>query len=408
MGRIVETLHRHSIPDVEGLQDELDIIGSDEIDFFNGAIVETIDIDVVETGGNVNLILEQDGGGDLTCYFGGERITFVTTPAVKVLLSAGTDAAPTLNYVYLTESSGVITLAKSTTGWPAVPYCPVATVLVQSASSLATDGAYKVHAWTDHVAGSLEGHLSHLNAKFRNQHATWIDGCAAGDLVISNPNAYMSAGSGNVFQLHSHAMPSWSMPTDPAFVYNEPTTAFLRITSLASITQDASGVSWVTNRYGNLVLWGVVSEDAGDCQYYINLPDDTYVTEASAIADAEATAVYTLPADFVGTAFLVARYTVRKTASGWTQSAKSDLRGLVPSSSVGGGQTSDHGLLAGLADDDHPQYALVADIWQIVMPSRARTARPTSSTPTAFRLLRWVRMEASEAGSSGVTSTTAG
>ena len=357
MGRIEETLHRHSIPDVEGLQDELDIIGSEEIDFFNGAIVETIDIDVIETGGVVELQLQQDGGGDLTCYFGGERIAFVTAPA-KVTLTAGTDVAPALNYVYLTESGGVVTLAASDSGWPVVPYCPVATVLVQSAASLATDGAYKVHAWTDHISSTLSGHLAHLNAKFRSQHANWIDGCAAGDLVISNPNAYMSAAVGNVFQLHSHGMPAWSMPTDPAFIYNEPTTAYLRITSLASITQDAGGVSWATNRYGNLVLWGVVSEDAVDCQYYINLPDATYVTEASAIADSEATSIYTLPGDFVGTAFLVARYTVRKTASGWTQSAKSDLRGLVPASSVGGGQTSDHGLLAGLADDDHTQYVL--------------------------------------------------
>jgi hypothetical protein len=305
---------------------------------FNGAVLETIDIDVTESGGVVSLELQQSGGGDLTFLFNSQAIVLDCTPAETVALTAGTDTVPTLNYVYVTESGGTLTLAKSTTGFPSTSHAPIATVLVQSAASLATDGAYKVHAWTDHLSKASEnGHLSHLNRKIRALHADWIDGCSPADLAVSSPNAHLSVTAGNVFQLHPHAMPAWNMAdADPVFIVNDPTTAFKRAISLTGITQDANGNAFSTNKFGCFVLWGVVSEDAGDCQYYLNLPTAFYNVESAAIADIDSTAVYTIPAHFKGTGFLVARYTIKKTASDYSQSAKDELLGLVPSSAVGG------------------------------------------------------------------------
>lgn len=322
----------------------------------DAAALDTIDIDVIETGGTAVFQLEADGGGDITFRFASESYVLDCTPAAEVVLTAGTDTAPVLNYIYVTEAASVLTLVASTVGWPATAHAPVTTALIQSAASLAIDGAYKVHAWTDHLA-SVNGHLAHINKKLRSLPATWLSGAAGADLVVSAPDAYLSSSAGVIYQLHEHAMPALDMQTgDPAFVLNDPTTAYLRITSLASLTQTSDGVAWGTNKYGNLVLWAVVSEKAADCKLYISLPTGTYTNEADAVDDAQAKADYTLPSDFTGTAFLIARYTVRKTGAGWTQSAKVDLRGLLPSTSPGGGATADHGVLAGLADDDHLQY----------------------------------------------------
>jgi hypothetical protein len=320
----------------DGLVDEVDVKQGYQL--FNGAVVETIDITITESGGTVSLELQKSGGGDLSFIF--EAVTYILdcTPADTVALTAGTDTAPTLNYVYVTEAAGVLTLTKNTTGWPTTSHAPVATVLVQSAASVATDGAYKVHAWTDHISKATEnGHLSHINRKLRALHAAWIDGVTPADLSVSDPNAYLSTTAGNVFQLHPHAMPAWDMSGgEPLFVVNDPTTAFLRVTSFASVTQDADGTTITTNKFVNVVLWGVVSEKSGDCQFYLNLPHGLYNIEAQAQGDDGATSVYTIPGDFVGTGFLVARYTLKKTATGWIQSQKESLLGQIPSSSVGG------------------------------------------------------------------------
>lgn len=328
--------------------------------FYDGSLIESQDIDVIEDGGTVKLQLQKLDGGDLTCKFGGVDYVLDCTPVLELALTAGDDDDPTLNYVYITEAGGSLTLTKSTTSFPAGEFCPVATVLVQSAASVATDGAYKVHSWTDHIhIEAANGHLSHINAKLRAIHAHWTSGVAPSDLVVDDPDAFISTTVGMVFQLHQHDMPAIDMQTPaPVFLVNDPTTAYKRIETFDDITQDA-GTGGINNKYMNLVLWGCVSENESECKLFINLPTDTYNVEAAAKNDNEQTAVYAIPDDFVGTGFLIARYTVQAKDSGaWSQSQKVDLRGLHPSSSAGGGGITDHGNLAGIADDDHTQYLL--------------------------------------------------
>jgi hypothetical protein len=307
----------------------------------DGAIEETIDIGVTSNGTVITFSVQKDGGGDLNVYFAGTRIAYDTSPADTVALTAGTDAVPVLNYVYLTESGGTITLVKDTTGFPATAHAPLATVLCQSAASMQTDGPYKVHAWTDHLNKSTEnGHLSHINKKLRALNATWVSGVSPGDLTS---NLYVSTTAGVVFQLHEHTMPARTMsggPGDPVFLVNDPTTAYDRITALSGITQDADGTS-ITNKYFNVVLWGVVSEDETDCKLYINLPSGTYVVEADAQNDVNETANTTIPSEFMGTGFLIAQYTLKDTTGTLTQSQKTDLRGKLPASGGGGGVTTD-------------------------------------------------------------------
>ncbi len=331
---------------------------SDDARFLDGATLQSPDIVVVEDGGAVKLQIQKFGGGDLTFYFAGVDYILDCTPVLELTLTQGSDTVPQLNYVYVTESGGTLTLTLSTSAWPTTSFAPIAKVQVQTAASVATDGAMSVHAWTDHIYSATEnGMLSHLNRKLRSGPATWDSGIAASALSISNPNAYIATASGKALQLHIHSFPARDMQTgDPLFVANEPTTPFNRITSLASITQDAEGTTWGTNKFGILVIWGSISQKQADSKLMCNLPSGLYNTEANAIADDNNTANYSLPASFTGIEFLIAAYVVKKTASGWTESALKDLRGQLPSTAASGGAITDHGNLAGLTDDDHAQY----------------------------------------------------
>ena len=317
--------------------------------FWDGAVIETISITVTSAGGVISLNLEQGGGGNLTFLFAGKRHILDTTPAVSVTLTAGTDTAPTLNYIYVLESAGVLTLTNSTASFPTGAHAPVATVMCQSAASLSTDGAYKVHAWTDHINSSgANGHLSHLNKKIRAFEATWESGVAPSDMT----NGQCSTTAGVVFQLHTHTMPARDMAAaDPLFVVNDNATAYKRITDMdgGGVDSMSDGSGFTNNEYGNFVLIGVVNEAEADCKLYLTLPSGSYNTAGSAQTDTSNTAVYSIGSDFVGTAFLIARYTLQFTAGGggsWAQSLKTDLRGLQPSTSPGGGAAgTDHNNL---------------------------------------------------------------
>jgi hypothetical protein len=327
--------------------------------FWDGGVIETIDIDVIESGGTVYLELEQSGGGNLTWLFAGTEYVMDCTPAQTVALTAGTDTNPVQNYVYVVLSGTTPTLTASTVSWPATAHAPVATVVVQSAASLATDGAYKVHAWTDHINKATEnGHSAHVNKKLRAFNATWQSGVAPSDFS----SGQLDTTAGVVFQLHTHDMPARDMTTgDPVFVVNDNATPYKRITSIegGGISTLSDGSSIGNNRYVNLVLWGVVSEKDADCKLMINLPDADYVTQSDAELDILQSASYSFGSGFVGCAFLIGRFTLQySTAAGgtFTQTLKTDLRGLEPSTSPGGGAITDHGNLTSLGDDEHPQY----------------------------------------------------
>ena len=306
---------------------------------WDGALKETIDVDVTSNGTVITLSVQASGGGDLTAIFNNVEVPWDTTPADTVTLTAGTDASPQINFVYATESGGTITLAASTSSFPSEPYAPVATVICQSAASLQTDGAMKVHVWTDHIGSTTQnGHISHINKKLRGLDATWVSGVAPNDMSVSAPDAYLSVTSGTVLQLHDHAFPALDMSTGAnTYLVNDPTTAYLKVGTLDDITQDASGGS-INNRHFKLVLWGAVNEDTADCKLFINLPTGTYNSSANAETDAQGYTVYSIPQEYKGVGFLIAEYNVQGFDSGtWVQNSKNDLRGLTPSTGAGGG-----------------------------------------------------------------------
>jgi len=311
------------------------------INGWDGSIIETTSVTVTSDGATITLSVEKSGGGDLTVVFSDGFYTWDTTPADTVTLTAGSDTSPTLNYIYFLQSTK--TLTASTVGFPATEFAPIAEVLCQSAASLQTDGAYKVHVYTDHIISSNnEGHIQHLNYWIRQQNATWVSGVAPTLTITPNvgtpDNVIFTSTAGIVLQLHEHTFPAFTGTPD-IYVVNDSGTPYTVVTDLNALLTDASGNSLVGS-YFSLVIWGVVNEDTGDCKLMCNLPTGSYNNQSSLVADPDKYTVYTIPQDFVGVGFLIAELQLREqSASGgtWTEIDTIDLRGQLPSKAAGGG-----------------------------------------------------------------------
>jgi len=319
------------------------------IKIFNGAVLEDTSIVIASNGvDTVTLSYEKSGGGDLSLFFNGGFEIIDTTPAAEISLTVGSDIAPTMNYVFIPETTMVLTA--STAGFPSAQHVPVATVLVQSAPSVDTDGAYKVHAWTDHLEGADEqGHLAHVNHWIRHQHATWNSGGLLTPAITVNggaiDNVDIGVTSASVLQLHDHNYPAFDTATGShTYVVNDDTTAYNRITDLNTIDEDSTGATLRSNNtYYSLIIWGSVSESSGDSQLFINLPGGFYATTIGVVDDLNKHSNYTIPSEFKGTGFLIARLSMRyQTADSGTITVieTEDLRGLIPSTAAGGGGAS--------------------------------------------------------------------
>ncbi len=315
------------------------------IKIFNGSVLEDSVTTVTSDGATVTLIYQKNPTGDLSVFFNGSFSTFDSTdPVASIALTAGSDTAPTLNYIYILESTLVLT--KSTVSFPTAQHVPVATVLVQSASSAQTDGVYKLHAWTDHLSDiNDQGHLSHLNHWVRHQHATWNTGVAPTTSITVNggaiDNVYFSNTSGNVLQLHDHSFPAIDMsdPT-PIFAVNDDTTAYRRVTDLSTLDEDSTGTTLRSNNtYYSIVVFGVASEAGADSKIYCNLPSGAYSSESDANDDPSGYSNFSIPTVFRGVGFLIARIVLRYQTSDSgtiTEIQTQDLRGLVPATAAGG------------------------------------------------------------------------
>lgn len=305
---------------------------------WNGSIEETAAVTVTSDGATITCSVEQSGGGNLTVVFSDGFYTWVTAPDT-VTLTAGSDTSPQINYVYFLQSTKTLTV--STSAFPATEYAPIATVLCQSAASLQTDGAYKVHAWTDHVIQTNDqGHIGDLNFWIRQQPATWASGVLQTYTITPGPpdNVILTTAAGVVLQLHDHTFPAFAGTPD-IYVVNDSVTPYTVVTDLNAIAADSTGATLV-GRFYSLVIWGCVSEDTGDCKLFCNLPSGSYNNSNGVTTDADNFADYSIPSDFTGTGFLISEWKLRQQAAGggtFTSIAEVDLRGLLPSLTAGGG-----------------------------------------------------------------------
>jgi hypothetical protein len=271
-----------SVTNVQLMADQLDdglyLVAS----FFNGIIAETFNALVTESGGTVTLNLEAaPSGGDLNIRFSDGWYTLDCTPTATINLTAGTDSAPTTNYVYVLQSTKALT--KSTSGWPSAEHAKVAFLLVPSATQVSSDGCYINQNWNDHVTGTDDqGHLTHMTEAIRLTMggATWNSGVAGNasgseylEITGTSPSTvYFKSTSGVSYQMHKHTIPAIDTSAgDDCHVVNWNGTPYYQITDFASITADANGGS-LSNKYFNLVMWGVANKTGEYAPLMCNLP----------------------------------------------------------------------------------------------------------------------------------------
>lgn len=339
-----------------------------QLNAFNGIFLERFNALVTSNGAVITMTLTEVNAANLTMVFSDGHTTLDVTPGKTIALTAGTDASPQVNYIYILQSGKV--LAKDTTGWPAGEHIKVGIFFVPSAGFVQTNNVYMNQNINDGTDTSVkQGHFSDMNTRMRLYGADYfsgIDPAGTSDyLTIAAGNVEFKSTAGVIYQMHAHAFGAVDTSGgDLILVKNWSGDAYHDITDLFDIVDDSTGTT-LNNKWFTLVIWGI-SNKAGELDYIvINLPSGSYVTQAFATEDVNGYTDFSIPREFnidSTTGFLIAAIVVKKAAT-WSFGATKDLRGIKASIAVAGGTgtgITDHGSLTGLADDDHTQYVTKA------------------------------------------------
>lgn len=315
--------------------------------FFNGSFLEKFDARVKSDGTIVTMSLEQSGGGDLTLNFSCGRSIFDCTPPATIELIPGTDAIPQTNFIYILEST--LLLTKSATGWPSTEHNKIAYFLVPSASLVSTESpqnnfVYINQNWNDFEAGpDGEGHMVHIAEAIRHRGAVYFSGCE-GVATQDGNDLWVSVATGVIFQLHRHTFEALDSDTDGGdnaiLVVNDPDAAYTHIHSLNEITKHADGVAIGNNKYVTFTLWGVANKTGEVELMMINLPINEYNSADAAATDVQGYTVSTIPREFSlesSTGFLIAAFVCKHTSTAMEIQQTIDLRGQSPVNVSGGG-----------------------------------------------------------------------
>ena len=359
----------------------------------NGTFRESFDADVTSDGAIVTMSIEKTGTGDLTTQFSSGVLTYDTTPADTIVLTAGSDISPQGNWIYILQSAPT-TLVKSTSSWPSAEHTRVGFFFVQSAGSVQTDGGTLINQnWNCELANtSNQGHIFHIAKKVRMMGSTYFSGIAgngatASYYTISASNTEFLSTSGIVLQLHEQTFPAFSTPTDTIHVVNSSVSAFRAITDLFSITTDNTGATITNNKYFNLVLWGVANKTGEHQVVMCNVPGGFYNSQSEAENDVSGFDVFSIPREFAidsSNGFLIARTTFQMGAT-WTHISTVDLRGTTPQSASGGAG----GVATDFADNTFTIFdntdntkEMVFDVGTNITTGNTRTLTPLDKSYT--------------------------
>jgi hypothetical protein len=334
--------------------------------FFNGTFKETFDATVVSAGGVITMSLEQSGGGDLSMIFSDGVTTLDTTPAATIALTGGTATVPQDNYIYIPQSTKVLT--KSTTDWPSAEHIKVAFfTCLDAATTQSNSGPLVNQNWNEHGEDTnSQGHLTHIGDKIRKLAATYHSGALASITINTNvgtpDNVDLDITSGIIYQMHRHTYPSMDTSSGgDVHIPNDSVTPYDTITDLNTLLTDSTGSS-MSGRHFTLVVWGACNKSGEHSPTFINLPSGSYVLESDAILDVNNYNDFTIPDSFLlesSTGFLITAFTFKHSvASGgtWTLVHTADLRGITPAiatATIGGG---DNFTVKCSADDSTAGY----------------------------------------------------
>jgi len=153
----------------------------------------------------------------------------------------------------------------------------------------------------------------------------------------------------------------------------------------------------LSNRYFNLLFWGVANKTGEYAPLMCNLPTGSYATETSANNDATGYTVTTIPSEFTSescTGFLICKVTCHQNPSGtWTLGDTTDLRGSIPATAAGGGVGG--GVLTNFPDNQFTIYDS-DDVTRIldfdlsgITTGNTRTVTPSDAAMTIPDTTNW-------------------
>lgn len=276
---------------------------------WNGVTIQSFDARTSSDGATVTMSLEKSGGGDIFLNFSDGLTVLDCTPSpCTIELTAGTDNSPQVNYIYIPQSTKVLT--KSTSNFPfGTEHIKIGFFFVSSATKAAADDGVLINQnWNDHIAGSDgQGHTTHLGEQnrynkgyFSGLDANGTDQSAATSYFnfIGATEAYFKATSGVMYQLHRHVMTAIDTQTgDDIHVANWFGDNYHEINNIADIVADSTGAS-LSNSYFNVFFFDVGNKTGEYTPLIAVVPGGSYSTEGSAINDVDRFNNTTMPREF--------------------------------------------------------------------------------------------------------------
>jgi len=183
-----------------------------------GSFIESHDARVTSNGTIVTMSVEKSGGGNLTMQFSDGNTVLDCDPTPQTIeLTAGSDTAPQINYIYIPQSTKVLT--KSTSQWPVTEHIKIGFFFVSSATQVLAEGPLINQNWEDHmVHEDGMGHILHISERIRRDKAHYfsgVDGSGSDDYTTSSAGSVtVQCTSGVVYQLHSCLLYTSPSPRD--------------------------------------------------------------------------------------------------------------------------------------------------------------------------------------------------
>jgi hypothetical protein len=179
--------------------------------FWNGTFRESFDFRVSSNGTTITgTLTPANGHPNMTMVFSDGLTELDTDPGATITLTPGTDTIPQTNYVYIPQSTKVLTV--STSGWPTSEHIRVAELYLQSASTTQEDGAFRNQNWNDEIqnTNTNQGHESHIGQRIRAMDALYDSGALAA-ITGTTSNVYVNVAAGKIFQMHLQDFPIYDM-----------------------------------------------------------------------------------------------------------------------------------------------------------------------------------------------------
>ena len=375
----------------------------ENISAFSSMCLDQQSLFLTYSGADIFFETEKVGGGDLNYLMDSDVKPLDCTTGTgvggraKVQLTAGTAISPVLNYVYITLAAGVATLTASTTP-PTGEFAIVAILGVQDSVTTAANGPLTSQRATEALNHSGRGALAYMREKLRALGAKFFSGAAQNLTITPNGAAADTVGfttaGGEVFQLHRQDWDAYDISTMGLWVANASGAGLLtknqKVTDINQLLETADGTAIGNLDRFNLVFWGAMNSDVDGVpqqKMFVNLPTDVYSKDADALADNESFSVTTLPENFQGTGFLVARTPLKYTtaASGTWVNLRGgtnviNLLGLLPGFNLGGVGAPSSNVFS---DALFRIYSAAASAVELVFDLSGLTASRTLAAPDA-------------------------